>query len=207
MGSRADYHPSRSSHSTATQPEMPPIELSEIAPQVQSVYVTGSIQDMKLPFSQLLHYKERDPWPQRIHELTASTLLQTLSFLEMSEYVTFPIVTLPCLLKLHVNFRHWAETDCFANLTISAIEEIKAVADSGNLIANLTSLLARCEPRCLLQTLCIRTGSGDNGVLTSLLKLTPCLVSLDTSLPSPLDIRNLAGIERRIPLVPLLETC
>ncbi|KIM45627.1 hypothetical protein M413DRAFT_442284 [Hebeloma cylindrosporum] len=188
---------------------MPAIEMFEVAPQLQAVYVSGSIPgDLKLPFSQLRHYKERFIWPQRIHAVVASPMLRTLSILELTDDVTFPVVTMPCLLKLHVKFQYRAETDCFANLTIPAIEEIKAVSYRGNLIPSLTSLLSRCEPHCPLKHLSIRTDVGERGVLTPLLELTPCLVSLDTSMPaSRLDIRNLAGIERHKPLAPLLETC
>jgi len=189
--------------------EMPPIEMFEIAPQLQAVYVSGSIPgDLKLPFSQLRHYKERFIWPQRIQAVVASPMLRTLSILELTDDIVFPIVTMPCLLKLHVKFQYRAEMDCFANLTIPAIEEIKAVSYRGNLIPSLTSLVSRCEPYCPLKTLSIRTDIGDHGALTPLLELTPCLVSLDTSMPtSHPDIRNLAGIERRKPLAPLLETC
>lgn len=189
--------------------EMPAIEMFEDAPQLQAVYVSGSIPgDLKLPFSQLRHYKERFIWPQRIQAVVASPLLRTLSILELTDDVIFPIVTMPCLLKLHVKFQYRADTDCFANLTTPAIEEIKAVSYRGNLIPSLTSLLSRCEPHCPLKTLSIRTDVGERGALTPLLELTPCLVSLDTSMPaSQLDIRNLAGIERHKPLAPLLETC
>ena len=189
--------------------EMPAIEMFEDAPQLQAVYVSGTIPgELKLPFSQLRHYKERFIWPQRIQAVVASPLLRTLSILELTDDVVFPIVTMPCLLKLHVKFQYRAETDCFANLTIPAIEEIKAVSYRGNLIPSLTSLLSRCEPYCPLKTLSIRTDVGESGVLTPLLELTPYLASLDTSMPaSQLDIRNLAGIERHKPLAPLLETC
>jgi hypothetical protein len=188
---------------------MPAIEMFEDAPQLQAVYVSGLIPgDLKLPFSQLQHFKERFIWPQRIQAVVASPLLRTLSMLELTDDVVFPIVTMPCLLKLHVKFQYRADTDCFANLTIPAIEEIKAVSYRGNLIPSLTSLLSRCKPHCPLKTLSIRTDVGERGALTPLLELTPCLVSLDTPMPvSQLDIRNLAGIERHKPLAPLLETC
>jgi hypothetical protein len=189
---------------------MTTIEMFEVAPQLEDVTVIGSMGgELKLPFSQLLHYKERITRPRRIREVVASPLLQSLTFLDLVSSVIFPTVTLHCLLKLHVRFQHREHLDCFTNITVPAIEEIKAVAYFGDLIQSLTVLLARCGPLCPLKTLWIRTNALEHGLLTPLLELTPFLINLDTTIPfdSRSDILSLAGLEVNPPLAPLLETC
>jgi hypothetical protein len=163
------------------------IDLFEVAPQLEAVYLTWSnYKGVNLPLSQLL----------------------SLAFSDGGIPVTFPVVTMHCLVKLHVRLSQ-GSLNCFSNLTIPAIEEIKAVACRGNLIQSLTSLLARFEPHCPLKNLCIETDSIEPGSLTALLELTPCLLNLHTSIPveSQTDILNLAGVEGRKPLAPSLETC
>lgn len=191
----------------------PPAALDtfEVAPQLQRVSVSGPFAgDVKLPFSQLVHYKERRISSNLMNQVLSSSLLQSLTILELSDHTDFPSVTLPHLIKLQIKFQHEAMGNAFDKLTIPAIEDIKAVSSAGNLIARLTSLIGRSRSPCRLKTLSIRTGFIEPGDLSTLLKLTPELRDLDTTITRTnnfIDIASLAYRGRSPPLVPLLETC
>ncbi|KAF8965551.1 hypothetical protein BDZ97DRAFT_1811241 [Flammula alnicola] len=195
-------------HSRSTDAMPPTLDMFEVAPQLRAVYMSGHLPDLKLPFSQLVHYKERMVTTNRINQVAASSLLESLTILELSDDTIFPDVTIPHLVKLQVKFHYRSRTDCFDHLTLPAIEEIKIVSWGGNLIASLISMLSRSDTPCPLKTLSVRTESIEPDNLTTLLKLTPALVSLDTTIPFfHADIANLATREGHQPLVPMLETC
>lgn len=188
-----------------------PLDTFEVAPQLQTVSVSGPFAgEVKLPFAQLVHYKERRIMSNLITQVVSSALLESLTVLELSDQIEFPTVTLPHLTKLQVKFQHESIGNSLENLTIPAIEEIRAVAPVGNLIARLTSLVSRSDTPCRLKQLCVRTEFIEPGDLTSLLKLTPELVDLDTTITNMnnfVDIASLAYKEGSAPLVPRLETC
>lgn len=188
-----------------------PLDTFEIAPQLETVSVSGPfVGEVKLPFSQLVHYKERRIASNLMNQVISSALLESLTILELSDQIVFPAVTLPHLVKLQVKFQHESIGNSLDNLTLPAIEEIRAVAPVGNLIARLATLISRSNTPCRLKTLCIRTEFIEPGDLTSLLKLTPDLVDLDTTITKSnnfVDITSLGYKDSSTPLVPRLESC
>ncbi|KAF8196559.1 hypothetical protein BJ912DRAFT_955651 [Pholiota molesta] len=186
----------------------PPVALDtfEVAPQLQKVSVSGPFAgEVKLPFSQLVHYKERRISSNLMNQVLSSSLLQSLTVLELSDQADFPSVTLPHLIKLQIKFQHEAMGNAFDKFTLPAIEDIKAVSAVGNLIARLTTLIGRSRSPCPLKTLSVRTGFIEPGDLSSLLRLTPELRSLDTTITRTnnfIDIASLAYRGRSPPLVP-----
>ena len=188
-----------------------PLDTFEFAPRLETVSVSGPfVGEVKLPFSQLVHYKERRIVSNLMNQVISSALLESLTILELSDHIVFPAVTLPHLVKLQVKFQHESIGSSLDNLTLPAIEEIRAVAPVGNLIARLASLISRSSTPCRLKALCVRTEFIEPGDLTSLLKLTPDLVDLDTTITKSnnfVDITSLASRDNPTPLVPRLESC
>ncbi|KDR67477.1 hypothetical protein GALMADRAFT_258052 [Galerina marginata CBS 339.88] len=186
-----------------------PVDLFEVAPSLQTVSVGGpSFSDIVLPFAQLVHYKERLIWGNRIHQVISSPLLESLTVLELTDEAVFPAVTIPHLTILHVKFQYRPQRNCFDDLVLPIIEDIRVVTYRGNIMGSLIRMLSKSGSPCPLKKLCVRSEFIGPNEMTSLLVLTPALVRMDITVPSyPQEFINLAAGYRGRPLAPLLETC
>ncbi|KAF8907899.1 hypothetical protein CPB84DRAFT_1744457 [Gymnopilus junonius] len=190
-----------------------PLDLFEDAPKLEVVSVSGpSFADILLPFDQLVHYKERLIFGNRIERVVSSELLESLTVLELTDDAVFPTVTMPKLKKLQVKFQYRPQYNCFDNLSLPSVEDIRVVSYRGNLMVSLIKMLAKSggeggEP-CQLKTLSARSEFLGPGELRRVLLLTPELKSLDVTLPLyPRDLLDLAeGYQGKV-MVPKLETC
>ncbi|KAF9478382.1 hypothetical protein BDN70DRAFT_48718 [Pholiota conissans] len=145
-----------------------------------------------------------------MNQVLLSPILQSLTILELSDLPNFPAVTIPHLVKLQIKFQHQSIGSSFDKLTLPSIEDIRVVSIVGNLIARLTTMISRSNTPCQLKSLSVRTGFVEPGDLWTLLKLTPQLRNLDTTITRSnnfIDIASLAYKGGSVPLVPLLETC
>ncbi|PPQ92965.1 hypothetical protein CVT25_000166 [Psilocybe cyanescens] len=186
-----------------------PIDLFEVAPLLTTVYLVRPFSggDVILPFSQLIDYRERLTFGNQLNPAISSPTLETLTMLELTDDIVFPSVTIPHLVKLQVGFEYRSQHNCFDNLTLPVIEDIRVVSYRGNLMPSLIIMLSKTSPSSL-KSFCVRFEFIDNNDLTNLLVLTPHLVTLHITLPSShSDILNLASGYHNQPLVPLLETC
>ena len=180
-----------------------PFDMFEDAPQLRSVNMDGPHPgDIRLPFSQLTHYRER--LMGGTSTIALATSLTTLETVRCAGSPNMPIVTFPFLLILKVNFEGLTQ-EFLENLTLPAIRVIWTSGFCGHLITILTTMISHSHSPCLLQKLTLRTSELDPGELTRLLRLTPHLVYLDLPLPPPEDLTNLIIRQNKRPLVPLLE--
>jgi len=195
-------------HSTVHHEENS-LDIFQIAPKLHTVSVSGILlSGVQLPFEQLVHYKERVVWGDRLSKVVMSPLLETLTALEISDDVVFPSITIPLLKKLQVKFYYRAQRTCFDNVILPSIEEIRIVSHRGNLIPSLTLMLSKSGSPCPLKSLFIRSEFVGHYELTNLLALTPLLTHLDITLPSSnADIYNLADGHQNRALAPMLEIC
>ncbi|PPQ88821.1 hypothetical protein CVT25_008503 [Psilocybe cyanescens] len=196
------------------------IDFFEDAPQLTSVHiVTPFSGEIPLPFAQLKHYKETFGWDcLQITRAMLSPVLETLTMIVLTYSPVFPMLAMPCLVQLHVEFPYrldlnHANASCFDNLTLPSIQDIRITAREENMAPTLQRMLKNSSPCLALKTLAFRFKFIEPGQLTDLLELTPALIHLSATLPlgSDIDIHNLAGASlsehAHQPLVPLLETC
>ncbi|KAF8965550.1 hypothetical protein BDZ97DRAFT_766895 [Flammula alnicola] len=191
------------------------LDMFEVAPQLRRIHTSGTLrQDLRLPYSQLVHYKHLWITPFQLTHVVACSALESLMISELSNYIVFPDVTIPRLKKLEVIFKHIPDVvaptlNCFDHLKLPDIEELTVAVSVSypSLLPTLTSMISNSRTPCRLKILRIRAELMEPGELTTLLGLTPALVSLDTTMPPPIDINNLVSREGRNPPVPMLETC
>ncbi|PPQ71264.1 hypothetical protein CVT26_012035 [Gymnopilus dilepis] len=202
-------------------PSFVPLDLFEDAPSLEVVSVSGpSFTDILLPFGQLIHYKERLIFGNRIGKVVSSELLESLTVLELADDAVFPAVTLPKLKKLQVKFQYRPQHNVFHSLSLPVIEDIRLVSYRGNLMGSLIQMLSNSKSpsspsslpassdTCRLKSLSIRLEFLGPGDLRRALLLTPHLKNLDVTLPLyARDLLDLAeGFRGRV-MVPHLETC
>ena len=189
-----------------TEPEV--FDMFEDAPQLREVHLDGPFPgEIRLPFSQLVRYKERVRG-RGMADFTISlaTSLTTLEISRYSESPDIPVITLPLLLTLKVQFDDFLPRGFLDNLTLPAIQEMWIAGFTGHLIPVLTAMISRSHSPCLLKKFAFRTTELASGELTTLLKLTPHLLDLNLPLPPPEDLTNLIYGRNSRPLVPLLQT-
>ena len=182
-------------------------DIFEDAPQLREVHLDGPFSgEVRLPLSQLTRYKERvRGGGMADHIVSLATSLTTLEISRYHESPVIPVITLPSLVTLKVQFDEYIPPQGFLdNLTLPAIQEIWIAGFDGHLITVLTAMISRSHSPCMLKKFAFRTSELESGELTDLLRLTPHLVDLNLPLPPPEDLSNLIIGSR--PLVPLLQT-
>ena len=193
-----------------------PIDLFWIAPQLRHLDIIGSTSHFIFPTGQLVDFCQTPAsFNQIIRIISSSPSLRRLRFFQgfpHSESV-LPVMTpltLPDLIDLDVYihpllFLHDSLT-LFNNLTIPAIEQLRYESVSENVIGPIRSMILRSGSPCLLKVLHLQV-QIDAGELPSLLRLTPLLTDLVTTLPSDEDISAFIFDGNTPPLVPLLDQC
>lgn len=189
--------------------DLPVIDMFEGAPQLCQVDVGGPfLAELSLPFSQLVHYKDKMRMRNSITRVvTSANSLEALTILELCETSStppIPAVVLPYLRKLQVKFC-CTRPDFLNNLSIPAIQEIQMVSyhDRGGLLSSLIIIISNAAKPCPLKILRFRTHAVQEGQLPELLRLTPQLNHLNMPLPYESDIDALTDQ----PIIPHLESC
>ena len=182
-------------------------DMYEDAPQLREVCLSGIFsQELRLPFSQLTHYKECISGRGMAgHVISLAKSLTTLHLARCYGSADIPVSTLPVLVTLMVEGYEIRSQGFLDNLTLPAIQEIWIAGFRGHLITILTAMIYRSHSPCMLKKLAFRTSEVDSGELTKLLKLTPHLVDLNLPLPPQEDLTNLIIRRNSQPLVPLLQ--
>ena len=182
-------------------------DMFEDAPQLREVNLDGPFPgEVRLPFSQLTRYKERVRGRGVAnYTISLATSLTTLEISRFSESPDIPVVTLPSLVTLKVQFNDILSQGFLENLTLPAIQEIRIAGFDGHLITVLTAMISRSRSPCMLKKFAFRTSELNSGELTRLLRLTPHLVELNLPLPPPEDLSNLIIGRNSRPLVPRLQ--
>ena len=184
-------------------------DMFEDAPQLREVSLDGPFPgEVLLPFSQLTRYKERLRGSgMAFYTISLAASLTTLEVSRFFESPDIPVITLPSLITLKVQFDDTLSQGFLENLTLPAIQEIRIAGFGGRLITAVTAMISRSHSPCMLKKFAFRTSGMDSGELTRFLKLTPHLVELYLPLPPPEDLSNLIIIgQNSRPLVPLLQS-
>ncbi|KAF8971263.1 hypothetical protein BDZ97DRAFT_1788618 [Flammula alnicola] len=164
----------------------------EVAPKLREVELDLNLADnhtIKLPFSQLVYYKDHSSSRLAIHELQqvlASPFLETLILCAdmLGVSFSFPPIILPRLRKLRLSdCFHYSYIGFLDRITVPAIEVLEI---DGNMpLATLISMISRSDTPCRLKALVVRMATThSSGDLRALLELTPALEILDISLVS-----------------------
>ena len=182
-------------------------DMFEDAPQLREVRLDGPFPgEVRLPFSQINRYKERVRGRGLAdYTISLATSLTALEISRFSESPDIPVITLPSLVTLKVQFDDIISQGFLENLTLPAIQEIRIAGFNGHLITVLTTLISRSHSQCMLKKFAFRTSELDPGELTRLLRLTPHMVELNLPLPPPEDLSNLIIGQNNQPVVPLLQ--
>jgi hypothetical protein len=190
--------------------QMDPVvfDMFEDAPQLREVSLDGPFPgEVLLPFSQLTRYKERLRGSgMAFYTISLAASLTTLEVSRFFDSPDIPVITLPSLITLKVQFDDTLSQGFLENLTLPAIQEIRIAGFGGRLITAVTAMISRSHSPCMLKKFAFRSSGMDSGELTRFLKLTPHLVELYLPLPPPEDLSNLIIGQDSRPLVPLLQS-
>ncbi|KAF8802727.1 hypothetical protein BYT27DRAFT_7196460 [Phlegmacium glaucopus] len=183
------------------------LDIFEDAPQLREVHLDGPFPGaIRLPFSQLTRYKERVRGRGMAdYTISLATSLTTLEVSRFYESPGIPVITLPSLTILKVQFDDVPPQGFLDNLTLPAIQEIWVAGFEGHLITVLTAMISRSHSPCMLKKFAFRASEMESGELTKFLKLTPHLIDLNLPLPPSEDLTNLIIGQNSRPLVPLLQ--
>lgn len=177
-----------------------------IAPLLETVQVEGQIRRIfPLPLGQIRHFHENLSYDTLITPIFNSRILETLCLNIFTQNFTFPVTTLPSLIKLHV-ICHYSlpSSDCFDNVTIPAVRSIKMLTPQANLLPSVTRMISNSSS-CVVADIHGRFKVIDQGDLTQLLRLTPELLNLSITMPS--SDSDIFALSMNQHLVPLLRSC
>ncbi|KDR69773.1 hypothetical protein GALMADRAFT_160268 [Galerina marginata CBS 339.88] len=187
-------------------------DIFNIAPKLDDVYLEGQTGSFVFPFNQLLRYSQRTVSRNQAFEVMRnSSSLRTLEPLGIPADTLLPDIILPNVTSLIVEFLPYTSNEwLFDRLTLPTVESLtitQSKGSRGDLIDSVRSMILRSRSPCVLKMLYIFIWGGSSGQLANLLKCTPFLECLGTTMPSPDDILALASNPDGPLLVPLLWNC
>lgn len=203
-----------SSHSD-TNNGIAQIDTFALAPRLRSVDIKGMYSaEFKLPVANLVHYTHDIRSPLRLDDFASSSPLEAFDMTYRGTLVSGSnalSITLANLTKLTLESYFSSHRSFLIAIDLPAVQDIHVTSGSENVLPDLLAMLTRSASGVCwsLRRLYIRTGAPPaQDDLVSLLRATPGLEHLDTTVPYYQDIEELGhtGSVHDV-LAPRLKTC